>query len=313
MRASQAVRRQVLRGIALNRTPGLHFAGNFLDVSFDHVTRDGVRLSVDPGPWCAEADGQVDLGALAILADLALAACIRAHLASATRLATVTMNLQFTGVPRAGRLRAEGRFEGFLREGAGHLGMSRVSVRGRSGQICYGTGTFMALEPPQGVTLHPVPLRTRRAPEPALPAERELHAAERAILRRADAVLADATLADGEDSFIRRFWGGQFHRAPAGAAGVLENGPHIGNRVGHAQGGILLALAAGTAAAALTPHWRLSGIAVSYIRPGEGRKLRARARVVHHGRLTAVVRTEIFGRGRRRVLEVTSTHAAISA
>jgi len=304
---SQVIRSQVLRGIALNRTPGLHFAGNFLEVSFDHVARDAARLSVDPGPWCTEADGHADLGSLAILADLALAACIRAHLASATRLATVSMHLQFTGAPRTGRLKAEGVFQGFYRQGPRHYGMSRVSVQGRSGQVCYGTGTFMALDPPRGVKLHPVPLRTRRSPPPRLPAEHDLHPAERQILRHADVAIA------AEGAFIDHFWGPQPHRTNAGAACVLENGPHIGNRVGHAQGGILLALAAGTAAAALTPHWRLSGIAVGYIRPGEGRKLHARSRIVHHGRLIAVVRTEIFGRNRRRVLEVTSTHAALSA
>ena len=307
MNPSQAIRRRVLRGIALNRTPGLHFAGNFLDVSFDHVARDGARLSVDPGPWCTETDGQVDFGSVAILADLALAASMRAHLASATRLATVSMSLQFTGVPPAARLKAEGVFEGFFRQGPARLGMSRVSVRSRAGQVCYGAGTFMALEPPRGVTLHPVPLRTRRSPEPRIPPREALHKAEREILRQADAAIA----AGGP--FIGRFWGPQPHRTDAGATCALENGPHIGNRVGHAQGGILLALAAGTAATALTPHWRLSGISASYLRPGEGRTLRARARIVHHGRLLAVVRTEVFGRNRRRVLEVTSTHAALSA
>jgi len=307
VKPQQAIRRQVLRGLALNRTPGLHFAGNFLDVSFDHVARDGARLSVDPGPWCTEIDGQADLGSLAILADLALAACIRAHLPSATRLGTVTMNLQFTGAPRTGRLKAEGVFQGFYRQGPRHYGMSSVSVMGRSGQVCYGAGTFMALDPPRGVKLHPVPLRTRHSPEPPPLAPRDLHPTERQILRRADAAIA------AEGPFIGHFWGPQPHRTDAGAACALENGPHIGNRVGHAQGGILLALAAGTAAAALTPHWRLSGIAVGYIRPGEGRRLRARSRIVHHGRLMAVVRTEIFGRNRRRVLEVTSTHAALSA
>ena len=44
-----------LRSIA---TPGLHFPGNFLDVSFDRVGRTGVRLSLDPGPWCADAGGR---------------------------------------------------------------------------------------------------------------------------------------------------------------------------------------------------------------------------------------------------------------
>lgn len=291
----KTVRRRVLRGIALNRRPGFHFPGNFLDVSFDHVARDASQLGIDPGPWCVQADGQADLGALAILADLALAACMRAHLSRATRLATVSLNLQFTGAPRRGRLRAEGRFQGFLRGAARRFGMSSVTVTGAEGQVCYGSGTFIALDPPKGVRLHPVPLRSRRSPEPAPIAEADLAPEERRILARADAALA------APGSFIRNFWGGGTR---------FENGPHVGNRVGHAQGGLLVAMAAAHAALALPAGWQLSGISAVYVSPGEGRTLRAHATIVHQGRLTAVVRTRIAGRRRRIALEVVSTHCA---
>lgn len=295
MNKRERIRRRVLRGIALNRIPGLHFPGNFLDVSFDHVARDASRLSIDAGPWCADADGQMALGALAMLADLALAACIRARLTRETRLATVSMHLQFTGAPRTGRLQARGEFQGFFRDAAGRLGMSRVSVAGNAGQVCYGTGTFMALQPPKGMTLHPVPLRNRKSREPARLGERDLDPEERKILQRTDAALA------APGAFIRNFWGGRT---------TLENGLHAGNRVGHAQGGILVGLAAASAAAALPAGWKLSGITALYISPGEGRRLRAGSTVIHRGGLTAVVRTRITGKNRRRVLEVVTTHKA---
>ena len=294
-RRRDEIRRRVLRGIALNRQPGLHFPGNFLDISFDRVTRGGSRLSLEPGPWCVGADGHVALGALAILADLGLAACIRAQQARESRLATVSMHLQFTGAPASGRLEAAGEFQGFFRDAAGRLGMSRVSVTGGAGQVCYGTGTFMALQPPKSVTLHPVPLRNRKSPEPRPLNEEDLDAEERKILERADAALA------ARGAFIRNFWGGE---------ATLENGLHIGNRVGHAQGGILVGLAAASAAAALPGGWKLSGMTALYISPGEGRTLRASSTLVHHGRRTAVVRTRISGRNRRRVLEVITTHKA---
>jgi acyl-coenzyme A thioesterase PaaI-like protein len=273
---AQRIRGRVLRGIALNRQPGLHFPGNFLDISFDRIARDVSQLSLDPGPWCAGADGHVDLGSLALLADLALAACMRAHLGRATRLATVSMNLHFTGAPRSGRLRATGRFQGFFRHGAGRLGMSRVAVQGKAGLICYGSGTFMALAPPHSVTLHPVPLRTRASPEPPRLTQEDLGAKELEILRRADAAL----LRGG--AFIERFWGSRPRRTKSGAEGALANGLHIGNRVGHAQGGILLALAASTAGAALPAHWRTSGISAWFTSPGEGPALRASSTLVHH-------------------------------
>ena len=291
MSVRDAIRRRVLRGIALNRTPGLHFPGNFLDISFDRVARDRSSLSLQSGPWCTDANGEVHLAALALLADFALAACIRANLRPEQRLATVSFHLQFTGAPARGRLKAEGEFRGFLKRGIGCLGMSRVSVSGRSGLVCFGTGTFMALSPPKGINLHPV--RTRR--EPARLAERDLSPHEAGILERAEAALG------ARGNFIENFWGP--------SAGVLRNGLHAGNRVGHAQGGIVLAMAAVNASSVLPRQWRLSSITASYISPGEGRTLRARSEVIHHGSLTAVVRTGIVGKGGRRVLEVISTHA----
>ena len=295
MNTRQIIRRRVLRGIALNRQPGLHFPGSFLGVHFDRVDRSGARLSLDPGPWSRDAHGETHMAALMVLADLALGASIRAQLSPETRLATVSLGLQFTGAPRKGRLRAEGGFQGFFARGAGRMGLSRVTVAGEAGQVCFGTGTFMALQPPKNVTLHPVPFRQRGSAEPAGLNERDLSAEEQDILQRADAALA----AGG--NFIGNFWGG---------VRKLENGLHVGNRVGHAQGGILIGMAASNAAAALPAGWKLSGITALYVSPGEGRLLRANSTIVHLGRLTAVVRTRITGKNRRRVLEVVTTHCA---
>ena len=303
-RIKRKIRNRVLRGIALNRQPGFHFPGNFLDISYDRVARNVSQLSIEPGAWCTAADGQVDLGSLAILADLALGACIRAQLSRERRLATVSMHLQFTGAPARGRLRAGAEFQGFFREAAGTLGMSRVAVAGAAGSVCYGTGSFMALAQPHGVVLHPVPLRTQKSPEPRLVLEADLDAAEKEILRRADDALA------AEGSFVENFWGFHPERKKSGAESSLRNGLHIGNRVGHAQGGIQVALAASTAAAALAGNWKLSGISAWYISPGDGKSLRASSKVIHQGRLTAVVRTQLSGKGRRRVLEVVTTHCA---
>ena len=123
-----------------------------------------------------------------------------------------------------------------------------------------------------------------------------------------DAALAAAGAHGG--SFIRRFWGYEPHHVEGGASCSVKNGPHIANRVGHVQGGISLGLAAATACAALTPHWALTSISACYISPGEGRSLKARSRILHHGRLTSVVRTQITGKHNRRVLEVVTTHAS---
>ncbi len=295
MNTRQTIRRRVLRGIALNRRPGLHFPGSFLGVLFDRVRRSGARLSLDAGPWTRDAGGETHMAALTVLADLALGASIRVQLSPETRLATVSLGLQFTGAPRTGRLRAQGEFQGFFARGAGRLGMSRVAVHGGAGLVCFGTGTFMALQPPKNVTLHPVLFRTRKSPEPSRLSEEDLNAEERQILQRADAALAV------RGNFIEKFWGG---------AHQLDNGLHVGNRVGHAQGGILIGMAASNAGAALPSGWKLSGITALYVSPGEGKVLHASSKVEHRGSLTAVVRTRITGKNRRRVLEVLTTHNA---
>lgn len=69
--------RQVLKGLALNRRPGWNFPGNFFELSFDEVGPDSARLSIEPGVHCLDADTQMNLGALAVLADIGMAAGMR--------------------------------------------------------------------------------------------------------------------------------------------------------------------------------------------------------------------------------------------
>jgi acyl-coenzyme A thioesterase PaaI-like protein len=75
------------------------------------------------------------------------------------------------------------------------------------------------------------------------------------------------------------------------------------------QGGLLVGFGATSAAAVLPASWRLSSISAWFVSPGEGDELQAQSRIWHHGRETAVVRTEIMGVGGRRVLEMVTAHA----
>ena len=306
-----AIRTQVMRAIALNREPGYHFAGNFLDLSYDHVGTDHTSLSVDIAPFSATVDGQLSISGFAILADLAMAGAVRAGLEPRTRLATVTMNLQFTGARADGRLHGRGEMHGFVEGAAGSQGVSTVAIRNEAGLLCTGTATFMVLKPPKGVELHPVPHRRRgENPTPEIPGGK-LRPDEKKIVAASEVALAAVREHGG--SFVQRFWGVQATHVQGGSHSTVKNGPHIGNRVGHVQGGILLGLAAENAVASLTPHWQLTAISAWYISPGEGRALKIRSKVVHHGRLVAVVRTEVTGKGhdgkRRKVFELMTTHA----
>jgi acyl-coenzyme A thioesterase PaaI-like protein len=229
---------------------------------------------------------------------------MRAILEPHQRLATVSMTVELTDAPRTGRLHSSSRFRGFIREGKGRIGKSDVTISNGKQVVCVGTGAFMALDPPADVKLHPVPHRRRDDPPVALLPEKEFTSEEREIARRADAALADP-----QPSFIERFWGYLPHRTAHGASCKAANGPHIGNRVGHAQGGVLLGLAASTAACALPASWRLSGMSGWFLKPGQGPALTAKASLLHHGRLTALARTQVMDSGENVVIEVMTTHA----
>jgi len=296
MSEEHPIRAQVLRAIAANREPGFHFAGNLLDLSFDRVEAQDTRLSLDVAPHVAGADGELNIGALAMLADFGLAGCMRATLEPHQRLATVSMTLEFTALPRVGRLEARSRFAGFVREGRGRVGKAEVRIANEAGTACVGTGAFMALDPPSDVKLHPVPHRNRRSPPVRPLQESELTESEKEILRRADEAIRHP-----QPSFIERFWGL--------ATGSMDNGPHVANRVGHAQGGVLLGLAASAACRALPASWRLSSVSGWYLRPGQGSPLVAAATVLHHGRLTAVAHIPVSDPRGRTVIDVMTTHA----
>jgi acyl-coenzyme A thioesterase PaaI-like protein len=298
----ELIRRRVLRAIALNRTPGYHFPGNFIDLSFDRVASAGTRLTY-------ENEDEGDIGSLAVLADFALGTAIRAALDPATRLATVSMTLELAAMPRAGMVGARSHCHGVVGEGEeGRIGRGRVVLADAGGEIGYGSGAFMVLEPPSGVALHPVPMRKRGDPDPAQLDERDLAPDELRILRHADEALERA--AKTGQPFTRHFWGLLPQSAAGSAACVMPNGPHVGNRVGYVQGGILFALGAATAAAALPGNWRLASMAAAFISPGQGPALKAQSSVVHQGQRVAVVRTEVARSDGRRVLDAMSTHTA---
>lgn len=300
------IRGRVLQALALNREPGFHFAGNFVQISFDRTDPADTHVHIDTGAFCNDADGQANIGVVGILADMSLAACIRGGMDPATRLATVSLSLQFSGRPARGPLHASSIFEGFTGNGESRQAQSRVVLSGSAGPVCHGHGAFMLLEPPAGLKLFPMPSGPRTA---APPDERDLSREERALLRH-----ADATLQHGAHDFLRRFWGySEARRTKQGASCTMKNGPHVANRVHHVQGGILVGLAASTACAALPATWGLSGITACFVSPGMGRALRARSRVLHQGLLTAVMRTEILGPNRRRVLEALTTHSRTGA
>jgi acyl-coenzyme A thioesterase PaaI-like protein len=295
---------QVLKGLALNRTPGWNFPGNFLQVSFDAVDGGSATLSVDPGPHCVDAGGNLGLGPLCVLLDIGMGGVMRGQVGPEARMATVSMSLQLTGAPAAGRMQATGTFDGYARGASSQLGLMRVELTAGDGTlVATGSGTFVALGNREGTA--PLPMRKRGIDAEVPPlAPAELSEQEREVYER-----ASRAMQGGPAAFIDRFWGLVPQRVEGGATLEFANGLHVGNRVGHTQGGITFAIAGVTAVAALGDEWKLVGISAWYVSPGTGPTLRATASVVHSGRLTAVVRVTVVDIEGKVVLEAMTNHA----
>lgn len=301
------IRAHVLRGIAGNRTPGLHFPGFFLDIQWHEVAGQAARVSIADGPHCRDANGEMDVAALAILADTALATATRLLTAPGARLATIHMQIQFTGVPATGDVSAEAQLLGFGAGAALHQSLTSATLSANGKPLCYASGEFVLLDPPPGVKLAPLPWQQQPV-DPGAPLDvSTLDAHERSIFKACDTALAKAS---AHASFIQHFWGGVPKRIAHGTSMRVALGPHLGNRVGHVQGGISFGMAAACACAAVPATMMLSNVSAWYISPGHGKSLTVRSRVVHAGRSIAVVRTEVKTPAGERVLEAVTHHVA---
>jgi len=307
--SSAQIRAQVLRAIALNRYPGYHFCGNFLDMRLTGVKDGNALVEIENRPSVQEADGSLSPFALTVAADFVLANAIRSVSDPAARFATVSMHMQLTGAPLVGALSARGFFEGFFDHSVGKLGMSRAQVYAGERLVAFCTGSFMVLPAPGGRALSPVPWINNPAPVVEPPAPESFSDQERWIFERGEAAIYNAE--QTSRGFLESFLDLDIKPVEGGVHATLQNGPHIGNRVSHVQGGISFGMALVAAAAALPSGWRAAGITASFVSPGEGAELRAISSVVHRGRMTAVVQTRILTGDGRIVLEVTTNHAKL--
>jgi acyl-coenzyme A thioesterase PaaI-like protein len=303
----QRIRARVLHAIACNRIAGLHFPGHFLGIEWREVAGGTARAELVVGPHCIDANGAVNIVVLGILADNMLAAVARTGAMPGVRLGTIHMQLQFTGATLTGDMKATshllGRTEGATLPQL--LCASTIFANGKP--VCYANGEYALLDAPPGVTLGPLPWE-RTAPALVLPVDANvLEPSERMILTACDTALAKTS---SSSSFIQRFWGGVHRKSAQTVRTRVTIGPHIANRVGHVQGGILIGLAAGNACLAAPPEMMLSNVSAWYISPGRGTSLVMRSQILHVGRTFTVVHTEIKTTDGKRVLETLSNHVA---
>ncbi len=304
--ASASPSKQVLRGLSLNREPGWNFPGNFLELSFDTLEQGAASLSLQSGPHCDSSEGGIALGALCVLADIALAASLRRRVGFAQRMATVQMSLSFTRARLNGLVHASSRAEGQAGAATTPQFFTRVEIRSGGAIGCTGSATFIALGNNEG--LSPMPMRKREDgyTTPTMLTSDDLDDDERAVWSHSQA--AD----NGAPGFLNRFWGLLPVNTADGAECRMSNGLHVGNRVGHTQGGISLALAAETASCAVGEDWALTNVTGWYIAPGRGASLNAIARKLHRGSRTATMECEIRSEDGRLVLRAVTTHAKLA-
>lgn len=304
---AESIRTRALVAISNNRTPGYNFPGYFLDLDCTRYDQGGVVLEMDTGAHNANPDGTTHFAAVTCLADFALAQACRTFVEPSIRTATMVLHLRFLGGEARGRLRAEAHSTGFSERTA----LAEADCFGRmisqGNEILRMSGTWAAPPAPDGRPMHPVPwARTEPAPPTPLLKPNELDAMERAALRRVDRSLRGARYGE----FAQRLWTPVVRSSGERTLGRLPIGLHIGNRVGHVQGGFSISTALFTAIAAVPQHPLLTAASAWYISPGQGKTLSARSSVLQRGRNVAVVRTELLATGGKRVLEVISNHAA---
>jgi acyl-coenzyme A thioesterase PaaI-like protein len=223
-------------------------------------------------------------------------------------MATATMQLQFTGLPVRGDLDCEAHFDGFFKGASAQQGRIGGVLRSGGDIVCHGSATFATPPAPPGVAVHAVPWEYLSKSHEAAPLPpRDMGEDEKRVMQAARAALKAA---DERRAFIEHLWAQIARpREGGGADNAARIGPHMGNRVGHVQGGVIFGFAAATGMAALPPEARLTGAYAWYISAGMGKKLRARATILQQGRTIAVVRTEVRDDNKRLVMEMLTSHA----
>ena len=302
----QFIRQKVLRAISSNRAPGMHFAGYFLDLTARRFEKEGVEFTIEPGPHCTDANGVVNRAVLIYMADIALAGANRVFTDPNVRTATLMLRVEFTGEPANGTLTASGKGSGFSPRTAlpesfasGHL-----TCNGRD--VMRMSGTWVSPPAPKGRVMSGLPWEGgENGQQRPLLKKRELDTIEKTAVRRFEKALLMAPNGD----VLAPLCDPAVKRTATGASGKLPVGLYLGNRVGHVQGGFLMHAALVTAEAAVPEHPILTGASAWYISPGQGKVITSRATILQGGRNIAVVRTELFAAGRKRVLEVISNHS----
>ena len=282
---ASGLRERVIGAILANRHPGWHFPGHFLGIRYDQASDRDTRLSCASRPEFLTEEGRLDFAVVAIVCDLALAACTRNRFGLSNRLATLNLSIYLHGPLGHADIQARSRL--LSQNPSLHAAMAYADAFSGEELQASAVANFLAI--PSDKPLNATPLPRDRPPDLAteqpLP---ELTEDEGLILRR-----ADTAAADGLPGFTKRLWRCDYERNSAGVEGRFDTGSHAGNRAGHTQGGLMAGLAAGAAVASAGEGYRISALHANYLRPGRGARLQVLGACQHRGSTTASATVEV--------------------
>jgi acyl-coenzyme A thioesterase PaaI-like protein len=298
-----ALYQRVQRTLVISREAGLAFPGVFMASSGRRAGDDTVIVTFKDDPAFRDGRGELDWCALGALVDAALGTASDVKTGPRVR-PTAHIELQMTGASTQGDIIVEGHFVAFSERS--RVRQSLVSAAIKSGETLIGhaSAAFVLLDLPDDKARMPWPW----VPEGFRPAHQDSVTFDSNELKTLESCEIAEAAATEAHPFIEHFWCGIPEAGEGKAYLQVSVTPHVANRAGHVQGGLLLGTAVKVANTAAPQNMRLSNLSVYFVRPGVGPVLDVHSNVTQQGRSLAMVRTQIIGTSGKLVLETTSQH-----
>ena len=295
---------RVERTLLISREAKLAFPGVFMRINGRETGDGAATLMFKDDLTFRNRSGELDWCALCALVDALLGTVSDMKTGPRVRPATAHVELQMTGASTRGDLVVEARFVAFSE--TSRVRQSLVSAAVKSGETLVGHASAACV-------LLALTEDRARVPWPWLPEGFRLEARDsmafdaNELLALEACELAEAAATEAHP-FIEHFWCG-IPQANEGKAHLrVRVTPHLGNRIGHVQGGLLLGMAVKVANAAAPEDMRLSNVSAYFVSPGVGPVVDVHSQLTQRGRSLATVRTQILGGSGKVVLETTSQH-----
>ena len=298
---------RVARSLNITRDLGLAFPSVFMGISGAPIGNNEVEMHWRDEVVFRGADGELNLCALCGLVDTLLGTQADMHIGPRMRPATAHINLELTGASTQGDISVTARFQGYAHTSRVRQALVGADFHCGDRLIGHASSTCVLMDLPEG--------RTRATwPWPAVGyvvPQRKVSEFEAKELQSLKACEAAEAAASAEHPFIDHFWCGIPTVGDGEAKLQVAVAPHLGNRAGQVQGGLLLGMAASVAHAAAPGATRVSNISAYFVSASVGPVLDVQAQVVRAGCSLSVVRTQIMGPENKLVLDAMSQHVAL--